>query len=136
MEEFYKAWFKLHQKVPSASDEPSGSQDSSQSDKSDSAKEVEKRKIEKKPTQIVFETDSLKLIVEKSFFKRQKNFKLDDHLFHIKIVAKVSNEPPLLTDILDFLHEGLIHILNEMKKLYSEGTFENTNLTFLPSPEG
>lgn len=97
MEEFYKKWLKL-QNIP----EPSV------------AEEFE-------PTNIIFENNQYKLIVEKGFHKKQKNFRLQDHLFYLKLIPKTSTQPPLLSDILDFLHAGFIHILDEIKHFYKKG---------------
>lgn len=116
MEEFYKAWFKLQQKR---------SKESSESE-SDIAKEDDTNTAEGNEgdlSKIIYETKDYSLIVERSFFKRQKNFRLDDHLLHIKLITKDASEHPLLTDLLDFLHAGLIHLLDEIKKLYKKGIY-------------
>lgn len=74
------------------------------------------------PSDIVYENDDLKLIVEKTFFKRQKNFKLQDHLFNFRILQKSSSEKlPLIIDILDFLHAAFIHVLDSIKAFYEKG---------------
>ena len=39
-------------------------------------------------TDIVYENDKLKLIVEKGTFQRQKRFRLQDHLFYMKVQIK------------------------------------------------
>ena len=38
------------------------------------------------PSEIIYENESMKMIVEKTGFKRQKIFRLQDHLFKFKIV--------------------------------------------------
>lgn len=73
-------------------------------------------------TDIVFENNELKLIVEKGVHKRQKNFRLQDHLFYFKIVQKTSSSRmPLLLDILDFLHDAIVHVLDSIKTFYEKG---------------
>lgn len=73
------------------------------------------------PSDIVYENDNLKLIVEKGSFKRQKSFKLQDHHFYLKIIPKENNGLPQISDILDFLHAGFIHILDTLKQFYEPG---------------
>jgi len=83
----------------------------------------------KSPTEIVYETDSLKLVVEKGAFKRQKNFRLQDHLFYFKIIPKKTNEKlPLLSDLYDFLHAALLHTLESIKTFYKP---EDHNVAYL-----
>jgi len=73
------------------------------------------------PTNIVYETPDLKLIVEKGFHKKQKKFKLQDAMYYLKVIPTQSNELPELTEILDFLYAGFIHILDEIKSFYEPG---------------
>ena len=81
------------------------------------------------PEKIVYENESLKLYVTKGFFKRQRNFKLTDQLYHLKIVLKEKSKKfPKLVDILDFLHAGLIHILDEIKHFYAN---DDHNIAYL-----
>lgn len=80
------------------------------------------------PSEITYQTPELKLIVEKAFHKRQKIFRLDDHLYYIKIIPTNPMNKPLLLDILDFLHAGFIHILDEIKSYYRS---EDKNIAYL-----
>lgn len=83
----------------------------------------------KDPSEVVYETDSLKLIIEKSSFKRQKVFRLQDHLFKFKIVPKNLQEHlPLLSDLFDFLHAALLHVLESIKTFYKK---EDHNIAYL-----
>lgn len=80
-------------------------------------------------TDIVFENEKLVMLVQKGTFQRQKRFRLQDHLFHIKIKLKNENDSiPFLTDILDFIEQGLLHIMDNIKKFYNA---EDANLAFL-----
>jgi len=73
-------------------------------------------------TDISFENNGLKLIVEKGFHKRQKNFRLQDHLFYFKIQQMdAASKMPLITDILDFLHAAFVHVLDSIKSFYQKG---------------
>ena len=85
--------------------------------------------VPQQPSDIVYKTDALKLVVEKGSFKRQKNFRLQDHLFYFKIVSKKPNESlPLLTDLYDFLHAALLHVLESIKTFYKP---EDHNVAYL-----
>ena len=81
------------------------------------------------PTQIVYEHNGLQLIVNRGAFKRQKLFRLQDHLFHFKIVQSTPNQDlPLLSDIYDFLHAALLHVLESIKTFYRP---EDHNIAYL-----
>jgi len=102
MEEFYQRWLKLQTK-------------------NDSGIGTQTAEVQKTPTDIIYENSQLKLILEKGVHKKQKIFRIEDHLFYVKIVPKTKNELPFLSDILDFLHAGFIHILDEIKLFYKKG---------------
>jgi len=77
----------------------------------------------KSPTEVAFENDELRLIVEKGLHKRQKTFRVQDHMFYLKIELKNKTSPmPLLMDILDFLHAGFVHVLDSVATFYEKGT--------------
>lgn len=83
----------------------------------------------KSKTDIVFENETLKLIVEKTYFKRQKNFKMLDELFLFKVKQKSdSTKWPLLSEILDFLHAAFLHVLDSIKSFYIE---DHHNIAYL-----
>lgn len=88
--------------------------------------ETEEGQIEpqlKSPTEVVYENEELRLIVQKSYFKKQKNFKLLDELFLFRIKQKnTSTKMPLLFDILEFLHASFLHVLDSIKSFYEKGT--------------
>lgn len=74
------------------------------------------------PSNIVFENNELKLIVEKGTHRREKNFRLQDHLFYFRIQTNSQAQAmPLLVDILDFLHAAFIHVLDSIKSFYEQG---------------
>ena len=133
MEEFYKSWFQKEQsrrnqrggdnvtrRSRTTSPQPGPSSANNETTSSSSISD---------PTKIIYENDSLKLIVNKGSFKRQKLFRLQDHLFHFKIVQKKANEAlPLLSDIYDFLHAALLHVLESIKTFYEP---EDHNIAYL-----
>ena len=133
MEEFYKSWF---QKEQSRRNQRGGdnvtrrsSTTSPQPGPSSANNETTSSSSISDPTKIIYENDSLKLIVNKGSFKRQKLFRLQDHLFHFKIVQKKANEAlPLLSDIYDFLHAALLHVLESIKTFYEP---EDHNIAYL-----
>ena len=85
--------------------------------------------VPQQASDIAYENNSLKLIVEKSSFKRQKVFRLQDHLFKFKIVHKKPQEQlPLLSDLFDFLHAALLHVLESVKTFYKK---EDHNIAYL-----
>ena len=78
---------------------------------------------------VFFEKNNLQLLIEKAAFLRQKRFKFQDHLFHVKIKLKDEKTPiPFLKDILDFLHEGLLFLMQKLKKQYNE---KDENICYL-----
>ena len=78
---------------------------------------------------ILFENNDLQLFIEKAAFQRQKRFRFQDHLFHVKIKLKQPNVGvPFLKDILDFLHEGLLHLMSKIKNYYNE---KDANICYL-----
>ena len=81
------------------------------------------------PSEIIYENESMKMIVEKTGFKRQKVFRLQDHLFKFKIVQKKKSESlPQIDDLFDFLHAALLHILESIKTFYNA---EDHNVAYL-----
>ena len=138
MEEFYKRFLKKNsdenRRYHASDTEPSSSQSGSnlQGDgdginSSSDSDETDGREDPSDPTKIAFENNSLKLIVVKSQFKRQVNFKLDDHLYYLLIEPKKTSSIKLM-DILDFLHAAIIHILDAIKHIYKS---EEHNVAYL-----
>lgn len=131
MEQFYKSFLKKNAEENReylASDENGAVSNNLQGEgeQSPSDSDSENEAI-KDPTKIAFENDTLKLVVVKSQFKRQINFKLDDHLYYLLIEPKKISTVKLV-DILDFLHAAIIHILDEIKHTYKA---EEHNVAYL-----
>lgn len=68
----------------------------------------------------LYENDHLEVYVVKDYLKRQKVFKLDDHLYTIKIEVK-QGHPPLLISLLDILKESFEYMINTIKNFYNPG---------------
>ena len=81
-----------------------------------------------KPTDLVFENDSLKLTVIKGTHRQESKFKLLDHMFYLTVVPKKSKKMPLLAEILNFLYIAFNFILNELKKFYNP---RDRNIAFI-----
>ena len=80
-------------------------------------------------TDIVYEDEYLKMIVEKGAFQRQKRFRFQDHLFFVKILLKDEEQPvPFLQDILEFIQLGLLHLMKSIKQFYNE---KDENICYL-----
>ena len=78
---------------------------------------------------VFFEKNNLQLFIEKAAFKRQKRFQFQDHLFHVKIKLKDDKTTiPFLKDILDFLHEGPLLLMQKLKQQYNE---KDENICYL-----
>ena len=119
METFYTKWLQQFAKKT----QPHvirGGEDSS---------DVEHQASLSHPSEIIYENESMKMIVEKTGFKRQKIFRLQDHLFKFKIVQKKKSESlPQIDDLFDFLHAALLHILESIKTFYNA---EDHNVAYL-----
>ncbi|MBM3938137.1 MAG: hypothetical protein FJ333_05720 [Sphingomonadales bacterium] len=116
MEDFYRRWLQLqHPNIPEAPNE-----EQSRSESPSTA------------TDIVYETPELKLIVEKGVHRRQKIFRIQDHMFYIKILPK--GQPPMLSSILDFLHSGFIHMLDQIKHFYKPNDHNTVYMTLTQAP--
>ena len=84
---------------------------------------------------LVFENEHLKLFVEKANHLRQIRFRIEDHLFHMKITLKNPNAPaPLLRDIFEFLERAFNFILLQVKHLYNEQDHNVAFLTLFQKP--
>ena len=118
MEEFYKQWLN---RFAENRQRFLVNQRNEQFIQQEGGDEQEQDEVPQHPSEIVYENDSLKLIVEKSSFKRQKNFRLQDHLFKFKVQHKeVRKELPLLSELFDFLHAALLHVLESVKTFYKK----------------
>lgn len=123
MEEFYKRWIQNFAEKTKTFNQGKGEDESE-----DQLNQISASNIQS-PTDIVFENNTLKMIVEKGAFKKQKNFRLQDHLFKFKIISKKPEESlPILTDLFEFLHAALVHIMESIKSFYKP---EDHNIAYL-----
>ena len=146
MSSFYKEWLRrndeenleaLQEQVlpPTQTLRPSTSKETKVTQATTSNRNISEKELPinesilHQQTDIVFENDKLKLIVEKGTFQRQKRFRLQDHLFYMKVKVKNKNDPiPFLKDLFDFLQNGLLHVMQNIKNFYNS---RDENLAFL-----
>lgn len=75
----------------------------------------------------LYENEHIKVYVVKDYLKRQKIFKLDDHLYSVKVELK-DGHPPLLTSLLDILRIAFEFMIKTLKNFYSE---EDKNIMYM-----
>ncbi len=78
---------------------------------------------------IFYRNDKLELYIEKGSHMHQQRFRLQDHIFYMKIkLVNPKKNPPLLRDILQFLEEAFNHVLRDIRRFYKP---EDHNIAFL-----
>lgn len=82
---------------------------------------------DEKLTKLSYENEDLKLVIDQVAHKQEKRFRLQDHLFTMRILPK-ENKMPLLSDILTFLHSAFLFIILKIKKFYKP---EDRNIAFM-----
>jgi hypothetical protein len=82
----------------------------------------------------VFENNQIEVFVKKSFHQRQKRFRLDDSLFHVKIKVKENATQPLLFDLLDVLEKVFTFILQNIQTFFNPNDINEVYLTLFQSP--
>lgn len=143
MEEFYRNWLQLQRRQQEVEDEiePQERQheveDEVQRDEQERQHGVEDEVQPEEttnPSNIIYETPELQLVVERGMHRRQKRFRMEDEMFYLKIVPKNYTETPLLMNLLDFLYAGIVYILNEMKKHFKPEEHKIAYLTLFQKP--
>jgi hypothetical protein len=149
MEAFYKKWLEKNtrenretraqinrqneENVLSHSSEEQNREDSRPSVSGSS--ETNEQSVQNLENKTIFENNELQLFLEKGNHIRQTRFRLQDHLFYIKIKLKDSNKPPpLLRDILEFLEQAFNFILNEIRRYYKPEDHNVAYLTLYQQP--
>ena len=145
MKSFYKRWLESNKKeneevntTPTTSKQPAPSEKKTNivsADHNPTNIVLPTTSIQTIPlsqTDIVFENEHLKMVVEKGAFQRQKRFRFQDHLFFVKVLLKDNEDNdqtvPFLRDILEFIHEGLLHLMKTIKQFYNE---KDENICYL-----
>lgn len=77
----------------------------------------------------IFENDAFDMKIKKVDFQRQKHFKIEDHLYLMRIFPKQNIENlPLLKDIQAILENSLVSVINKLKSNYLN---DDENLIFI-----
>jgi len=144
MESFYKKWLQNNSRINKSLNTTNGdvNQGSTELSNDDQVPVTKKNRTDEhvqpaieRPSDISFENQDYKLIIKKGYHKRQKNFRLEDHMFYFQIIPKDSKKHyPLLSDILDFLHAGFLHLLDSIKQFYNEKDKNIAYLTLYQQP--
>ena len=80
------------------------------------------------PTKVIYQNSDLTLYLEKEHHVKQTSFKVDSYSYNLKIEPK-KQKPLEVDDIPDFLHEGLLYILDKIKQLYSPNSHNTAYVT-------
>ena len=142
MESFYKEWLKKNKednqiaKSQLQQEEDNQIEDSMDQTQDEAVIEPEQlQETYERPENIVYETEELQLIIEKGTHLRQIKFRLEDHMFHMKIKLKNNTKKhPMLRDILEFLEKGFNYILLHIRKFYNENEHNIAYLTLYQEP--
>ena len=76
----------------------------------------------------VFENEDFALYIQKQDHQRQKVFRLEDHLFVMRIKLKNHKKPPLLGSIRDIIEQTMTVMVNDLKNHYNP---EEQNLIYV-----
>jgi hypothetical protein len=82
----------------------------------------------------VFDNEEIEVFVKKSFHQRQKKFRLQDNLFHVKIKTKDSSKQPLLFDLLDVLYRVFSFILSHIQTFFDPNDINEVYVTLFQEP--
>jgi len=82
----------------------------------------------------IFENESLKVYILKATHQRQKNFRLLDQMFHIKIEQKNKKQSILLRDLLELFDKIFKYILSHIKTLFHLDDHNIAYLTLYQTP--
>lgn len=81
----------------------------------------------------VFENDSFAIYIQKGVHQRQKNFKFQDTLFHIKIEQKHEGAQYFLKDLFEMFEEVFNYILSHLKTFFN---LTDHNIAYLTLYQG
>lgn len=82
----------------------------------------------------VFDNQALSIYVLKAVHQRQKVFRFQDTMFHIKIEQKNEHEQLFLQDLLEIFYETFKYILDHLKKFFSLADHNIAYLTLFQEP--
>ena len=76
----------------------------------------------------VFENEDFTVFIQKQDHQRQKVFRLEDHLFVMRIKLKNHKKPPLLRSVRDIIEQTMKVMVNDLKKHYNP---QESNLIYV-----
>jgi hypothetical protein len=77
----------------------------------------------------VFENDQIEIYIKKSFHQRQKRFRIQDSMYHIKVKVKENATHPLLFDLLDVFERAFSFILKNIQTYFNPEDINEMYLT-------
>ena len=123
-----------------SANEASSSQHLSNSSSITTNREMTKPAVENKGAEnvlpdIKFENDQMELYVVRTNHVKQIKFRLEDHMYHMKITLKdTASQPPMLRDILNFLESAFNFVLTSIRPLYQTNDHNIAFLTLYQKP--
>ena len=136
----YQNWLRENEDNPESAQLPAGNEHGNNDDElehSQSQNEDEtfiQFPIDSHSSVKVFENPQIEVYVKKSFHQRQKMFRLQDNLFHVKIKMKENAKTPLLFDLLDVFERVFEFILNHIRTFFDPNDINEVYLTLFQSP--
>jgi hypothetical protein len=82
----------------------------------------------------VYENDQIQVFVKKTFHQRQKKFRLEDSMYHIKIKVKENATQPLLFNLLNVFERVFTFILQNIRTFFNPNDINKVYLTLFQSP--
>jgi hypothetical protein len=76
----------------------------------------------------VFENENFEIYIQKQDHQRQKVFRIEDHLYVLRVKLKNNKKPPLLRDIRVILERAMESMVDELRHNYNS---EEENLIYL-----
>ena len=84
-------------------------------------------------TSISYQSENYRIVIRQEKHRRQKNFRLEDLLYTLKVIP-LHDELPYLLDIIPFLEEGFNVLLKKLKKFFSPHEHRIAYLTLYQAP--
>lgn len=82
----------------------------------------------------VFENNQISVFVVRAFHQRQKRFRLQDYMFHVRVRVKENVKAPLLRDLVNVLKEAFVFILNNIRTYFKPEDHNEAYLTLYQEP--
>ena len=143
MADFYAQWLKKNKsdnkQILSWLEEKNSTQDDPQLQNEDSPSQDEPSGApatedeDSDLTSISYQSENYRIVIRQEKHRRQKNFRLEDLLYTLKVIP-LHDELPYLLDIIPFLEEGFNVLLKKLKKFFSPHEHRIAYLTLYQAP--